>query len=316
MKNKYSAVVVLCAVFFSVGARAQKPQDDFKGIISLSGAWALYPMAVTWAEQFQAIHPKVKIDISAGGAGKGMADCLAEVVDIGMVSRDVYPAEVEKGAWWVSVTKDAVVPTMNGENPLAEQVLKTGITRQDFINIWITGEKTVWGTAPGRKKPVKIRVYTRSDACGAAKTWAKFLGAHQEDLGGVGVYGDPGLTKAVQADMTGIGFNNITYAYDAKTGAQLAGIRVIPIDTNNNGVIDGNEDFYETREQITAAIADGRYPSPPARNLHFVCHGKPQRPVVREFLRWVLTEGQQYVESAGYIELTDKKLAQEIGKLK
>ena len=42
----------------------------------MSGAWALYPMAVTWSEEFRKIHPGVQIDISAGGAGKGMADCL------------------------------------------------------------------------------------------------------------------------------------------------------------------------------------------------------------------------------------------------
>lgn len=67
------------------------------GTITLSGAWALYPMAVKWAAEFKKIHPKVRIDISAGGAGKGVADALAGSVDLGMVSRDINPAEVKKG---------------------------------------------------------------------------------------------------------------------------------------------------------------------------------------------------------------------------
>ena len=77
---------------------ADSTASSLSGQIQLSGAFALYPMAVKWAEEFKAIHPNVKIDISGGGAGKGITDALAGVVDIGMVSRDVYPEEVEKGA--------------------------------------------------------------------------------------------------------------------------------------------------------------------------------------------------------------------------
>ena len=60
---------------------------ELQGTIRVSGAWALYPMMVRWGEEFRKIHPKVRVDISAGGAGKGIADALAGLVDIGMVSR-------------------------------------------------------------------------------------------------------------------------------------------------------------------------------------------------------------------------------------
>ena len=73
--------------------------DELKGTVTISGAWALYPMTVKWAEEFQKVHPAVKVDVSAGGAGKGMVDCLSKIVDIGMVSRDVNPEETAKGAW-------------------------------------------------------------------------------------------------------------------------------------------------------------------------------------------------------------------------
>ena len=81
---------------------------------------------VRWGEEFQKLHPDVRFDISAGGAGKGMADALANAVDIGMVSREVYPEEVEKGAFWVSVTKDAVFPTVSEENPVWEDLRQEG----------------------------------------------------------------------------------------------------------------------------------------------------------------------------------------------
>ena len=115
-----------------------KSKDELSGTISISGAFALYPMTVRWAEEFQKLHPDVRIDISAGGAGKGMADALSQMVDLGMFSREVRQAEIDKGAWWIAVTKDAVLPTTNAKNPVIEQLKIKGLKRQQFIDIFIT----------------------------------------------------------------------------------------------------------------------------------------------------------------------------------
>jgi phosphate transport system substrate-binding protein len=318
MKSIISYVLIV-GVLFTAGCGKKKESssqaDQLQGTISLSGAWALYPMVVKWAEEFQKINPQVRIDVAAGGAGKGMADCLAQVVDIGMVSREIYPAEIEKGAWWVSVTKDAVVPTVNAGNPVLQELLKKGVTRDVFINVWITGQVTSWGHIAGNENADSVHVYTRSDACGAAQTWAEFLGKKQEDLLGVGVYGDPGLAEAVKKDTLGIGFNNINYAYDTQTKKQLDQMVVLPIDINGNGVIDADEDFCGDRDRMVKAIAAGKYPSPPARALHLVCRGKPEKKVVVEFLKWILTDGRQYVSESGYINLSQDKIQQELEKL-
>ncbi|UCH10883.1 MAG: PstS family phosphate ABC transporter substrate-binding protein [Fidelibacterota bacterium] len=293
----------------------QVGEGELAGSITLSGAWALYPMAVKWAEEFERLHHHVRIDVAAGGAGKGMADALAGVADIGNVSRDIYPQEIAQGAWWVSVTKDAVVPTVNAGNPHLQQLLRQGMDRETLRSIWITGTTTSWGRVIKQYAPDQIHVYTRSDACGAAKTWAKYLGENQEDLLGVGVYGDPGLAEAVRQDQLGIGYNNINYAYDAQSKAQVAGIRVLPIDLNNNARLDSTEDFYHDRDQIVRAIARGQYPSPPARDLYFVCQGKPEKKLVREFIRWVLTDGQQYVAESGYIQLPSEILKAQLKRM-
>src|SRR4026208_2087319 len=93
------------------------PQPDFSGKITLSGAYALYPMVVRWGEEFQKLHPGVKIDVQGGGAGKGMNDALSGTVAFGMVSREIAPEEVAKGAFGIAVCKDAVIPTINPNNP-------------------------------------------------------------------------------------------------------------------------------------------------------------------------------------------------------
>lgn len=292
-----------------IGCGRRPAPGELRGTITISGAWALYPLAVRWSGEFRKAHPGVRIDISAGGAGKGMADALAGVVDLGMVSREIHPAEAERGAWPVAVARDAVVPVMNRENPAAETIRERGMTREEFIAVWIRGEIGDWPAPPGLRRVPPMTVYTRSDACGAAEVWARYLGGRQEDLVGVGVYGDPGLAQAVRRDFGGIGFNNINYVYDLRTGEPLSGLMVIPIDLDGNGRIDLEEDFYGDLARITAAIADGRYPSPPARDLYLVAPGPPESEVVRAFLAWILEEGRANVGEAGYVPLPPEKLA-------
>ena len=288
--------------------------DDLKGTINISGAFALYPITVKWAEEFKKLHPNVTFNISAGGAGKGITDALSGLVDIGLASRDISPEEVKKGAYTIYVTKDAVVPTFNTGNPNAAALLKKGVKREDFERIFVSGDIKNWNQIGG-KVSVPIHIYTRSDAAGAAETWAKYFNKKQEDLLGIGVFGDPGLAQAVQKDVTGIGYNNLAYLYDLKTRKQVAGVHALPIDVNGNGKIDADENFYDTIDHLTKAIATDKYPSPPARNLGFLFKGKPAKPELVAFVKYVLTDGQKFIEENGYIGLSKKKLAEELKKV-
>jgi len=316
MKKPFILIPAVAFALCFVLVTPATAQEKLSGQISLSGAFALYPMAIKWAGEFRKINPGVRIDISAGGAGKGIADALNNMVEIGMVSREISPEEMKKGAYPIAVTKDAVVAVISDQNPLLKDILAKGLKKESGNNIWITGKAKSWSQAFGIKSTLPVHVYTRSDACGAAEMWARFFGRKQEDLLGVGVFGDPGLAQAVKKDPLGIGFNNIGYAYDASTKKPVKGLRVIPIDLNSNGKTDPDENFYDSMNDIITAIASGKYPSPPARELYFVTRGNPKNNrVLTAFIRWVLTDGQKFVHEAGYIALPAEKLTMEQKKI-
>jgi phosphate transport system substrate-binding protein len=307
------AAVVILAVIVAYNFLSAAP--ELEGTIRVSGAFALYPMMVKWAEEYQKLHPKVKIEVSAGGAGKGMTDALSGLVDIGMVSRDIYPEEIAKGAFYVVVTKDAVVAIINANNPVINDAIAKGVTRQMFYNIFVAGNVTTWGQVVGRSDVAdQINVYTRSDACGAGDTWGKYLGKTQNDLKGVGVYGDPGVVEAIKNDRLGIVYSNIAYAYDMNTKAQADGISVVPIDINNNGRIDPDEDFYKSMGQIGQAILTGSYPTPPARVENLVTKDKFTG-ITKDFVKWILTDGQKFVQEAGYVPLPADVINAQLAKL-
>jgi len=300
--------------FLCLSGCGSKEEGSSRATIRVSGAWALYPMMVRWAEEYSRLHPEIRVDVSAGGAGKGAADALSGMVEIGMVSREIKPEEIAQGAFFVPVVKDAVFPTVNQRNPVIATLLQKGLKKRVFIDLWIEGRDLTWGQIAGTSSREKVQVYTRSDSCGAAETWASYLGrSHQEDLKGIGVYGDPGLAEAVRKDPAGIGYNNLNFAYDAKTGSPIAGLIILPIDVNENGRVDPQE-ALDTKEKAIQAVSSGAYPSPPARSLYLLSKG-PFKGPARDFVRWILTEGQRLVTEVGYIPLPRKQLDEHLKRL-
>lgn len=291
-------------------------EEQLSGTISVSGAFALYPMMTVWAEEFSKVHPDVYFDVQGGGAGKGMTDTIAGAVDIGMISRSIKEEETAQGIFWVSVTKDAVFPIINSENPVAAQILEKGISQEIFNKIYITEEIKTWGEVVGDPTITEeIHVFTRSDAAGAAEQWAKFTGgAAQEDLKGIGVNGEPSILDTVIKDPMGIGYGNLNSIFDLSSGNLVPGIIIPPIDIDNNGKADEIE-IYTVKEDAFGAVANGTYPSPPARFENLATLGKPEG-LTLEFIKWILTDGQQYLESAGYVPLTAEQQAESLEKLK
>ena len=264
----------------------------------------MYPLMIDLSNEYKKINKDIEFDISAGGAGKGMTDAISGLVDLGMISREIHEQETEKGIFHIPIARDAVIPVVNSKNPLLQKLKSSGLNKTQFLNIFIDGKTTKWETLySSDTESTQINVYTRSDACGAADVWALYLGKKQEDLLGTGVFGDPGLAEAVSRDINGIGYNNINFAYDNKTNLMRDGLSPVPIDLNNNGKIDEDENFYGSLSDMVKAIADNKYPSPPSRNLYLVSFGKPDKQIVKDFLIWILNNGEEAVKSAGYINL-------------
>jgi len=109
----------------------------------------------------------------------------------------------------------------------------------------------------------------RGDGCLGA-----FLGGTQIDLLGEGKLGDPGMVQAIQADPSGIVYNNLIYAYGLGDLPPKGAI-ILPIDFNTNGKADPAE-ILDTREKTVDAIRSGLYPAPPSRVLYLVTNGYPE----------------------------------------
>lgn len=323
LKNKSSLLLLLAVISVmlnscgSGNSSGNNNNNSREVSISFSGAFALYPLAQRWAEEYKKTHPNVRFDIQAGGAGKGLTDALAGAVDVGMFSREITDAEKSKGVWYIALCKDAVLPTVNANNPYMDSIRTRGLKKEEFQSIFTDHKIAYWSNVFHAKsdKSGKISVYTRADAAGAADSWASFFGKKQENLKGVGVSGDPGVADAVRKDKNAIGYNNTLFVYDINSGKKNPGIEVACIDVNGNGKIDADEKVYDDLKTFLNAVNTGKFPSPPARDLYFITKGKTQKKEILDFFKWVLTDGQKLVQVAGYVPLPADVIQEQVKKL-
>lgn len=92
-------------------------------------------MMVVWADEYMKIHD-IDIEVTGGGAGKGISDVFSNQSDIGMVSRPLKQEELEQGAFYVAVAKDTVIAIINENNPVYEDIMDKGLSREDLRRIF------------------------------------------------------------------------------------------------------------------------------------------------------------------------------------
>ncbi len=316
MTRKYIGFLLMFSLFMFMLAGCSTPVgtgEDLEPTIRISGAWALYPMMLVWSDEYMKTHD-IHIEVSGGGAGKGISDVLNDQVDIGMVSRPIKDAELEQGAFYIAVAKDTVLAIINEKNPVYRDILEKGLSKEELRKIFMR-EVTHWGELFNKEiADDMITVYGRADASGAASVWANFLGGYTEaDLqnkSDSNVSGDQAIAGSVQGDVNAISFSNMNYVYDAVTGGYAQSIRPVPVDLNDDDRLGGQESFYENRGDFLKGVSEGIYPSPPTREEYLVGNG-PFRGEVKELIHWILEQGQDLLEPNGYVKLLDDERANE-----
>ncbi len=281
--------------------------------VRISGGVGPLPMVEVWADRYEA-DTDTSFDISGGGTGVGVSDVLGGQVDVAMMGREPESEEIDQGLFAVPMLIDTVVATVNADNPVLEELQEDGLSREDLEAIF-TKEVTNWGEVVDADVDEEITVYGRSDASAAYKQWGDFLGGEDdayteselEDLSDGNHNGDQPVADAVGSNETAISLNNINYVYDLESGDLEGDIRPVPLDDDGDGTISEDEDFYDTREEFLAAVEEGRYPAPPAREMYLASDG-PFDEEAHDFVEWVLTEGQEYVRDNGYVPLEADRL--------
>ncbi|MEW6717975.1 MAG: PstS family phosphate ABC transporter substrate-binding protein [Chloroflexota bacterium] len=255
--------------------------------IENKGSDTLVNLALAWAEAFMQIHPEVRISVTGGGSGTGIAAMINGTVDIANASRAMKSEEIEAAqANGISpvefiVAQDAIAVVVNPANPVDR------LTLQQISDIY-TGIITNWSQVGGEDRPIVL--LSRESNSG---TYIYFLenvirmGDEESDLlfssDTLLMPSSEGISNEVRQNPNAIGYDGLGYVTpDQKMLA-------IGLDANGPYVFPSVE-----------TVNDGSYPI--SRPLYMYTAGEPAGEV-KEYMDWVLSEGQVLVSELGFVPI-------------
>ncbi len=280
-------------------------KDSLTGTISISGAYALYPLITKWAGDFMEANPGVSIEVLKTGSGQGISDLVEGKCELAMISRPLSDEEITAGIQAIPVAKDGVAPIVSQNNPYLEILLRQGLSTDEFIRAFTADKPVTWGELLETGAGETVAAYNRKDESGAAEVWAEFLYRNEVDLKGVEVSGDEEMISKISGNPLSIGFCNFSYAFDATTGEKLPGIQIVPFDLDFDNNINSRELPFSTLEKAQRSVWLGIYPRNLCRELALGTVGKPPDGPVNEFIKYILTEGQKDVKASSLCELNN-----------
>ena len=296
------------AVKVDAGIPSYQKTSGVSGNMSSVGSDTLNNLMTLWAEGFKKQYPNVNIQIEGKGSSTAPPALISGTSQLGPMSRTMKDSEIdefEKKYGYkptpVKVAIDALAVYVNKDNPLQQLTLQQvdGI----FSKGHACGGKAVanWGQAgvqPWGSRPVSL--YGRNSASGTYgffKEHALCKGDFKDT-----VKEQPGSASVIQGvteDQYGIGYSGIGYRTSGVKPLKLAAKAGAP--------------FYTVEPED---VYSGKYPL--SRFLYVYVNkapNKPLDPVVREFLKYVLSqEGQQVVVKDGFLPLRNATAQEELAK--
>jgi glycine cleavage system H lipoate-binding protein len=195
-----------------------------------------------------------------------------------------------------------IVPVFNSKNPYLEEINKRGVSPDAFIRFFESKDSQNWGTLLSNSRNTQAICYYINDES-VKRGLATFLKKDAIEIIGSEAGTRQEMISAIKEDPYAIGFCKIADILDFKTQTIAENLNILPIDRNGNGLIDYNEKIYDDLNIFFRGVWIGKYPKSLVSNVYSVSLSQPEGPAEISFLKWVITEGQQFLGNNGYSDL-------------
>ena len=295
MFPRYLISGVICACLLAgcagSGADSGSQNTPASAYIQNKGSDTIVNLALAWAERYQGEHADVRISVTGGGSGTGIAALVNGTVDIANASRQITDqerAEAKKNgidAVEYVVARDAIAVIVNPHNPVNQ------LTLQQISDIY-SGKINNWSEVGGENRPI-VRLSRESNS----GTHVYFLqvvirlnNSKDKTLFSPDTLLLPsseGIIAEVRDNPNAIGYDGLGYITPEvkmlAVGASPQGPFSLPsVETVNNKAYAVSRDLY-------------MYTS---KNIS---------PAVQAYLDWVVTaEAQKIVQDLGFVPILKK----------
>lgn len=289
--SRYIGLFIVLALFGVSCASTDSSQTSSQNAtayIENKGSDTIVNLALAWAEQYQTDHPEVRISVTGGGSGTGIAALVNGTVDIANASRQIKEEEIaeaqSKGIDPVEfvIARDAIAVIVNPENPVSE------LTLQQISDIY-SGRITNWLEVGGEDRPIVrlsretnsgTHVYFLETVLRLGDKESKTLFSMDTLL----LPSSEGIIYEVRQNPNAIGYDGLGY---------------VPDDLKMIAIAKTSGEPYVLPSADT--VNDGSYPI--ARDLYMYTAGQPTG-VIKAYLDWILSPvAQAIVTELGFVPI-------------
>jgi phosphate transport system substrate-binding protein len=325
-------VLVLCAIVLAENAL----------LINGAGATFPYPIYSKWFDVYHTKNPNFQFNYQSVGSGAGIKQVTEGTVDFGATDGPMNDDQIKAfqdkhngtGILHFPTVLGAAVPTYNVQGVSAP----LNFTPDALAGIFL-GKITKWndpaiaGANKGVNLPAAdIIVVHRSDGSGTSFIWTDYLSKVSEEWKskvskgtsvnwpvGLGGKGNEGVTGLIKQTPNSIGYveliyavqNNIPYGAVKNSSGNLVKADLVSVSAAAAGAAKEMPDDF--RVSITNASGKNAYPISSFTWLLIPqkFQDGAKRDAIKDFLKWMLTDGQNSVETLSYAKLPKEVVEKE-----
>ena len=302
MKTKILTTVMLLLLFIGgVGSQEVKVRNGQEEPVKIFTTPASRDLTELWITEYGNKHPDFKFQLTPVGLA-GLNQEMTGDHSIGFVMQQPDVSLSIESMWMITVGREVIVAVMNDENPYLGALLQKGISPRELAKT-LTGQlPKSWGPLLENdiSVPLSMKVLDEPEV---KLSVSKFLELDPSDIMALNVVSKDEFIASVANDKYAIGFCRLAMVADSEKKQFVSDLRPLPIDRNNNGRLDYNENIYENFEQFERSVWIGKYPRSLVYNVYAVAPEFPANEHINNLLSWIVTSGQQLAKNGELTEL-------------
>jgi phosphate transport system substrate-binding protein len=336
LEGRFTALLLCTSLLAACGggnssqpASGNPPSSEAVGQINGAGATFPYPIYSKWFAEYAKANPAVQINYQSIGSGGGIRQVSNQTVFFGATDGPMTDEQLKGAAGPIlhlPTVLGAVVPIYNVPGITADLKF-SGSVLADIV----LGKITKWNDPalatlnPGVKLPVTdITLVHRSDGSGTTYIFVDYLAKVSETFKstvgvatsvmwpvGVGGKGNEGVAGLVSQTPGSIGYVELIYAlqnnimFGAVENAAGEFVKA-SVDSVTKAAEEAAANMpADFRVSITNASGPGVYPIASFTwiLLYETPQDLPKSKAMVDFMRWALTDGQNFATDLGYARL-------------
>jgi phosphate transport system substrate-binding protein len=307
-------------------------------LLNAAGATFPYPIYSKWFDLYHTAHSNVQINYQSIGSGGGIRQLLDKTVDFGASDGPMNDDQLKQASvpilHFPTVLGAAIpaynVPGVQGDLNFTPEAL-SGIFL-GTVTKW--NDPAITSANPGVKLPGDdIVVVHRSDGSGTSYIWTDYLSkvspAWQSKVGkgtsvnwpvGLGGKGNEGVSALIQQTPGSLGYVELIYAIQNHMPygkvKNSSGTFVKADLASVSAAAAASSKYMPDDFRVSITNPEGKAAYPIASFTWLLIPSKfsdsAKRDVVKDFLKWMMTDGQQYCEALAYAKLPKEVVTKEM----